>query len=202
MEKMQKSFVVTVMTLLTLAIMLPHSVAAGLGNPPQESISKKSQPQQQLTSVYTDYGNCRTLQKPTDTVLTLLRRCPGVAGFRLLLEWDDDALTATMVTPKGREFDLGMSELFTKSKPYADLTMKAEWRVKRERGTVVPVALIVRVAPMNDYSTNDRPFLAVAKITKDEICLTEKIAPGAKENQEARKAADIAGEKPCLKRTE
>jgi hypothetical protein len=201
-EKIQKWFVVTLMVLIVAVVTPNFSGAAGRADPSQESISSKALSQQHLTSVYTDFAKCRTLQEPTDTNLTLLRRCPGVAGFKLLLQWDDDALTATMVTPKGRKFDLGINELFTQSKPYADLKAKAEWRVKRERGIVVPVALILRVEPMNDMSTNDRPFLAVAKITKDAICMTDKIATGAKENEAARQAADIASTKPCLKQAD
>ncbi len=199
MEKMQKRFVVILVALIVWVVTLTFPGAAGSAAPSQENISSKALTQQHLTSVYTDFAKCRTLQEPSDTNLTLLRRCPGVAGFKVLLQWDDDALTATMVTPKGRKLDLGISELFTQSKPYADLRSKAEWRVKRGHGAVVPVALIVRVDPMNDMSTNDRPFLAVAKITKDEICITDKIDTGTNENEVARRAADLAVKKPCLK---
>jgi hypothetical protein len=40
----------------------------------------------------------------------------------------------------------------------------------------------------------------VAKITPTEICVTDKISPGAKANEDARRAADAASTKPCLKR--
>src|ERR1700730_16437265 len=107
-----------------------------------------------------------------------------------------------MVNPSGRKFDLGLRELFTESKLYADLRAKAEWRVKHENGSLVHVALILRVVPMSNMSTHDSPFLAVANMTRNEICITEKIAAGAKENEEARRAADVAANKPCLKRAE
>ena len=42
-------------------------------------------------------------------------------------------------------------------------------------------------------------YLAVAKITATEICVTDKISPGPKANEDARRAADAASTKPCLK---
>jgi hypothetical protein len=42
-------------------------------------------------------------------------------------------------------------------------------------------------------------YLAVAKITATEVCVTEKIAPGPRANEDARRAADAASNKPCLK---
>ena len=201
-------FVETLMASILLAVTLPFSAAARIGSQELDLASasrqsKKIPTASSLTSIYTDFAKqCRTLEEPTEHNLTLLRRCPGVAGYKFLLEWDDDALTITMVNPTGKKFDLGLREMFTNVKPYADLRAKAEWRVKREHGTVIPVALIVRVDPMNDMSTNDRPFLAVAKITKQEICMTDKITPGANENTEARHAADIAATRPCLNASE
>ncbi len=198
----------TLMASILLAVTLPFSAAARIGSQELDLASasrqsKKIPTASSLTSIYTDFAKqCRTLEEPTEHNLTLLRRCPGVAGYKFLLEWDDDALTITMVNPRGKKFDLGLREMFTNVKPYADLRAKAEWRVKREHGTVIPVALIVRVDPMNDMSTRDRPFLAVAKITKQEICMTDKITPGANENTEARHAADIAATRPCLKASE
>jgi hypothetical protein len=42
-------------------------------------------------------------------------------------------------------------------------------------------------------------YLAFAKITSNEICVTDKISPGPKANEDARRAADAAASKPCLK---
>jgi hypothetical protein len=69
---------------------------------------------------------------------------------------------------------------------------------------LVPVALIIR------YNANDDPespnkqssYLAVTKITTTEICVTDKIMPGAKANEDARSAADTAANKPCLKKNQ
>jgi hypothetical protein len=208
MKTTEKRIVVTLMASILLAGTLSLATAARQANakndPKAPNTSQKSiavtTPEQPLTSIYIDlHKQCRTLQEPTDTNLTLLWRCAGVADHKLLLEWDDGALTAKIVTPRGRKFDLGMSELFTEHKPYVDLGSKTEWRVKQEHGTVVPVALIVRVDPSIDLFTHEPSFLAVAKITKQQICITDRIAPGSRENEEARRAADGAAYKPCLK---
>jgi hypothetical protein len=42
----------------------------------------------------------------------------------------------------------------------------------------------------------------VSKITATEICVTDKILPGPKANEDARRAADTAATKPCLKKAQ
>jgi hypothetical protein len=61
--------------------------------------------------------------------------------------------------------------------------------------------LIVRVnASENQEDPNKKSsYLAVAKITPQQVCVTDKIAPGATANEEARRAADASSSKPCLK---
>lgn len=65
----------------------------------------------------------------------------------------------------------------------------------------MPKALIVRVnASENPEKPNVKTsYLAVAKITPQEICVTDKVAPGPKMNEEARMAADSAAARPCRK---
>ena len=45
----------------------------------------------------------------------------------------------------------------------------------------------------------ENSYLAVTKITPTEICVTDKILSGANANEDARRAADTAATKPCLK---
>lgn len=72
--------------------------------------------------------------------------------------------------------------------------------MEKEGGQIVPIALIVRVyANENPYSPSERTsYLAVAKITPEKICVTERIKDGAKVNEAARQAANASAEKPCL----
>jgi hypothetical protein len=78
---------------------------------------------------------------------------------------------------------------------------KVEWRLATQNGKAVPVALIIRYNANEDAEAPNKllSYLAVAKITATEICVTEKIAPGPKANEDARRAADAASSKPCLK---
>ena len=69
-----------------------------------------------------------------------------------------------------------------------------------EGGQARPVALIVRVYASENPDAPDEKtsYLAVAKITAREVCVTEKVKGGAAANEEARRAADASARKPCL----
>jgi hypothetical protein len=62
-----------------------------------------------------------------------------------------------------------------------------------------PIALIVRVNASEDPVDSSRitSYLAVAKITPTEICVTDRIDPAADGNEAARRAADAAASRPC-----
>jgi hypothetical protein len=83
---------------------------------------------------------------------------------------------------------------------FSTLGEKAEWRVTKTKGKLMPLALIVRVnASENpDDAKKVTSYLAVAKITAQKICVTDKINPGRTQNEEARRAADSAATKACL----
>jgi hypothetical protein len=81
---------------------------------------------------------------------------------------------------------------------FSSLGAKAEWRVIGSK----PVGLIVRVKAFEQDdpgAPKRKSYLAVAKITPQEICVTDKIDSSANANQEARRRADAAMTKPCLK---
>lgn len=84
---------------------------------------------------------------------------------------------------------------------FSSVGAKAEWRLLSQKGKLVPVALIIRYNASEDPESPNRitSYLAVAKITPSEICITDKIPPGPKANEDARRAADAASTKPCLK---
>ena len=69
---------------------------------------------------------------------------------------------------------------------------------------LVPVALIIRYNANEDPESPNKQtsYLAVTKITDSEICVTDKISPGANANEDARRAADAAVNKPCLKKNQ
>ena len=153
-------------------------------------------------SIYTnlDPNQCRTLKQESSGAGYYLAQCPGIAGYKLLVEEGDLRDNITVVTPRGRKDSLDLWQVV--SSGFSSVGKKAEWRVKRTAGKLVPVALIVRFSASEDSAdaTKSTSYLAVSKITPREICVTDKIPPGAKANEDARRAADAAASKPCLSR--
>ena len=153
------------------------------------------------TSTYTNLGEkfCRTLKSSDAEGGEYVGRCPGIAGFTLLVTEGDLRQNVTVVTPKGAKHSLELWSVV--SSAFSSLGPKAEWRVKRVKNKTTPTALIVRY---NASENPDKPeqttsYLAVIKITTTEICVTDKVSPGARANEEARKLADESATKPCLK---
>jgi hypothetical protein len=153
-----------------------------------------------IDSIYTDLapGKCRTIQEEEDAVPRSVQRCPGAAGYSLLVEEEDVRQTVTAVSPDGKRHPLGLWQIVTTA--FCTVGDKAEWRIIKEKGKAVPVALIIRVNANEDHANPNRvrSYLAVAKITRQKTCVTDKIAPGATANEQARRAADSSLQKPCL----
>jgi hypothetical protein len=147
-------------------------------------------------SVYTDIApeRCKTVETREESAGSV-QKCPGVAGYDLLVEDDDSRQSVTVVGPDGRRHPLNYWQVVTTA--FSSLGDKAEWRVERKGGKLRPFALIVRVnASENPEQPGQKTsYLAVAKITADEVCVTDR----AKTNEEARQAADASPGKPCLK---
>jgi hypothetical protein len=152
-------------------------------------------------SVYTNLAPkyCRTLKSGTDEADSYTGRCRGVAGYNLIVEEGDLRTNIKVVPPRGGEKSLELWSVV--SSAFSSLGPKAEWRMARRGGKLVPVALIVRYIASEkvDEPNKTSSYLAVTKITSQEICVTDKISPGPKANDEARSAADSAENKPCLK---
>lgn len=172
-----------IFTKVSLVLFLFAGVAAGQSN----------------GSVYTslDEKQCRKIK--TDAA-DYEGRCRGTAGYTLLVTEGDLRQNIIVVTPAGTKHSLDLWEVV--SGGFSSVGPKAEWRMTRRNGKLTPVALIIR------YNANEDPeqsqkvnsYLAVIKITSAEICVTDKISPGPEANEEARRAADTASTKPCLKR--
>lgn len=157
---------------------------------------------QTTSSVYTSLAEkqCKTIKPVNPQTGDYEGRCRGVAGYALLVTEGDLRQNVTVITPKGDKHSLELWDVI--SGGFSSVGPKAEWRMAKQNGKLIPVALIIR------YNANDDPespnkqssYLAVTKITATEICVTDKIMPGAKANEEARSAADTAAGKPCLKK--
>jgi hypothetical protein len=154
---------------------------------------------QTIQSVYTDLkGNqCKTLERDDEAAGYLLEQCPGVGRFRLQIVSGDDRQTVTVVKPNGSKHELNLGQVGGGGFSY--IGEKAEWRVKRENGRIVPVALIVRLNvstnPLDSSKTTS--YLTVSKITPQKICLVEAIEPKPNANEAARVAADSSASMAC-----
>ncbi len=152
-------------------------------------------------STYTtlDAKQCRTLKSDSSEGGNYLGRCPGVAGYALLVAEGALRQNVIVVTPRGVKHSLDLWEVI--SGGFSSLGPKAEWRMARQNGKLTPVALIVRYNASENSADSSKTtsYLAVAKITPNAICVTDKISPAPNANDSARRAADEAGNKPCLK---
>ena len=152
-------------------------------------------------SVYTSLGakQCRQIKSAEAGDDGYEGRCRGVAGYALILSEGDLRQNITVITPKGAKHSLELWEVI--SGGFSSLGPKAEWRMTRQNGKLSPIALIVRYNASEDPEAPNKQnsYLAVSKITPTEICVTDKIVPGPKANDDARRAADTAATKPCLK---
>lgn len=158
----------------------------------------------QNRSVYTplDVKHCRTIKTETTGAGDYEGRCRGVAGYSLTLLEGDLRQNIIVNTPKGAKHSLELWDVI--SSGFSSVGPKAEWRMASQNGKLLPAALIIRY---NASENPDNPnkltsYLAVAKITPTTICITDKISPGANANIDARRAADSAANKPCLKNPE
>lgn len=175
-----------------LIIVLALSFVPALTLPPSSSAVANE-------SIYTNLASnkCRTTSVNKESGATT-QVCPGVAGYKLQVEDDDNRMSVTVITPKGKKHPLSYWGVITSG--FSSLGEKAEWRVTRRSGKIVPIALIVRVVANENPESPEKKtsYLAVAKITTQSICVTDKISPSANMNEEARRAADASANKPCL----
>lgn len=150
-------------------------------------------------SIYTNLGekSCRTIKADSSEAGSYVGICGGVAGYKLQVEEGDLRQNIQVITPAGKKHSLDLWTVVGSS--FSSLGEKAEWRVRTQKGKVLPVALIVRYNLSNpEDSTKTTSYLAVTKITAAKICVTDKISPGAGANVAARAAADKSADKPCL----
>lgn len=154
-----------------------------------------------MESVQTELGagSCRKEIDKSDPNETLYMVCPGVAGYSLVIRRVDSGRQSIDIVDSAQQtFPLNYHEVVTRF--MSDLANNAEWRVANRDGKQVPVALIVRVHAHEDLDTPEkvtRSYFAVAKITPDEACVTDRIAEGTRSEAELRSMADSAPERPC-----
>jgi len=152
-------------------------------------------------SMYTSLGakQCRTIKSAEAGDDGYEGRCRGVSGYALVLSEGDLRQNITVITPQGAKHSLELWDVI--SGGFSSVGPKAEWRMTKQNNKLQPVALILRYNASEDPAAPNKlsSYLAVSKITSTEICVTDKISPGPKANEDARRAADTATTRPCLK---
>lgn len=149
---------------------------------------------QSATSVYTPTsGNtCRTLEAAPDEAGYLLQRCRGPNGWALNVAHLDLRNDVTVIAPGGRELPMRFGEVITVG--FSVLGERVEWRVRGGRSGR-PYALIARLEVAEGAeSQEDVSYLLVADLAQG--CLVARVAPGPRQNERARQAADRPG--ACL----
>lgn len=170
--------------LILIAFGFSHSVFAQTNQSLYTSVEPKS---------------CRTIKATSDEGGSYEGRCRGVAGYNLIVEEGDLRTNIRVVAPGGTAHSLDLWTVV--SSAFSSLGPRVEWRMSKGGSRATPVALIIRYnASENvEYPNKTTSYLAVAKITSAETCVTDKILPGPNANADARRAADAAVTKSCLK---
>ena len=147
----------------------------------------------QIKSVYTTTKSelCKDLSPKGDDGTSYEGECPGFGGYKVRLLEGDLRQTINIITPAKKKFELNFWSFYS---GFSAIGEKLEWRVKGK----TPIAMIARfnVADAED-STKNISYLLISKIGAKESCIVDVILPGAKQNEDARIAADSAASKPC-----
>lgn len=149
----------------------------------------------QNKSVYTSTSDkiCKKLKVADDHGGDYVGMCPGVGGYKIKLIEGDLRQTLYVITPAKKELPLDLIQFYSSFSAVGD---KIEWRMKKGS----PVALIVRYNVADPENSEKRTsYLMVAKVGKKESCVTDVVMPGSKQNETARKLADAAPAKPCMR---
>jgi hypothetical protein len=169
----------------------------GGGESQQSHPAASTLPADPVTSVYSSLSNCKTVSTDGESGSST-QACRGVGGYNLRLEYGDARESITVISPDGKQHPLKFWEVI--STGFSSVGKKAEWRVTGKGNKVTPRALIVRfdASENPEDSSKVTSYLVVAKVTPEGICVTDKIAPSATANEEARRAADASAAKPCM----
>jgi hypothetical protein len=155
---------------------------------------------QGVQSIYTKLNGkqCKIIEEDEESAGYMLERCPGVAGYKLHVRSQDLRQGVSVIKPDGSEHELNLG--YIGGGGFSFIGDKAEWRVRRERGKLVPIALILRIT-VSQYrgadDSKDIPYLTVTKITPQKICMLEPTPAGRNANVAARRLADDSADKPC-----
>ncbi|MBL8212855.1 MAG: hypothetical protein JNK87_19225 [Bryobacterales bacterium] len=141
-------------------------------------------------------SNCRKASDPGDPNDTPYLICPGVAGYTLHVRSVESGRSSIdIVDPAGKATPLNYHQTITTA--MFAIGNDAEWRM--EAGT--PIALITSIQAHEDLTEPGKvtnSYSAIAKITTQQVCVTDKLPQQAPSEASIARAADNAPNRPCL----
>ena len=159
------------------------------------------QPDAAITSRQTSLAEgCRKATDAADPNDTPYLVCPGVSGYSLNVRPVESGRTSIdVVDPTGKSFPLNFQDVITGSMFAVD--NHVQWRVATENGKPAPVALIASIQAHEDEGDPAKvtnTYIAIAKITPQQVCVTDKLSRQAQPEDAMLRAADSARNRPCL----
>jgi len=144
---------------------------------------------------YTSLAGCRLLRSNAEEAGFYEHECPGEGGYRLRTSESDLREGVVVLAPGGGEHDLGLVALANGA--FSSLGDTVEWRGDMAGGGFAPDALILRQSVMEDPdpAVPETSYLVVARL-RPTPCVVARIAPGPRQNERAREAAD--GGEVCI----
>lgn len=153
------------------------------------------------TTLYTSIAEIKCRDLPVDKLddeQSYLAECPGAGGYKLRHGEDDMRQSLDVVAPDGKAHPLDLYGVVSAAPSHLGDTV--EWRGVGKAKKFHPHALIFRSVAQTDpeHGRKQRSQLVVAKISQDEICVTDILPATDRANEMARTLADRASGKPCL----
>ncbi len=144
-------------------------------------------------------ASCEKKADMSDPDETPYLLCPGAAGYSVIVrKVESGRKSVDVVDASGKLHPLNFQETITRS--MSNLTGDAEWRVASREGKQFPLALIVQVQAREDPAdpeTVTHTYAAVAKLTPDSVCVTDRIPAETKTPEQIFSIADSAPERAC-----
>jgi len=153
------------------------------------------------TSMYTNLhgSSCKTIEHDKASGART-RRCPGVAGYRLLVHEANAQSSIDIVTPAGAVYPLEYWEVVTPG--LSRVGRKAEWRVEKRGAKLVPVALLVRLDTSNPLAEGPRiapgSIITAARIAHDGACVVYQGNAALRTADAAARSAADGRRRKCL----
>ncbi|MCG7914841.1 hypothetical protein [Candidatus Thiodiazotropha endoloripes] len=151
-------------------------------------------------SVFTSLNNCQSFTDQTDPNSTPYKLCPGTAGYQLILrKVAAGRKSIEILSDSQQSFPLNYQAVVTRQMFH--LGEQAEWRIAHSSTGTQPVALI---AEIHAHENPDEPdqvttiYLAVAKVSATESCVTDVIEQQGFSRAQLQQLADKAQQRACI----